>query len=63
MKLVASAKHRCRVSRRLLFDRSIAENLRIGKPDATDDELRLAAGRAQAIELIEGSRHSLDSTC
>jgi ATP-binding cassette, subfamily B, beta-glucan exporter len=45
----------------LLFDRSIAENLRIGKPDATDDELRLAAGRAQAIELIEGSRHSLDS--
>jgi ATP-binding cassette subfamily B protein len=45
----------------LLFDRSIAENLRIGKPDATEDELRLAAGRAQAIELIEGGRHSLDS--
>jgi ATP-binding cassette subfamily B protein len=27
----------------LLFNRSIADNLRVGKPDATDDELRLAA--------------------
>jgi len=45
----------------LLFDRSIAENLRIGKPDASNDELRLAAGRAQALELIEGGRHTLDS--
>jgi len=39
----------------LLFDRSIAENLRVGKPDATDDELREAAGRAQALEFIEAS--------
>jgi ATP-binding cassette subfamily B protein len=37
----------------LLFNRSIAENLRVGKPDATDDELREAAARAQATELIE----------
>jgi len=37
----------------LLFNRSIAENLRVGKPDATDDELRAAAARAQALEFIE----------
>jgi ATP-binding cassette subfamily B protein len=39
----------------LLFNRSIAENLRVGKPDATDDELLEAAARAQASELI--ARH------
>ena len=37
----------------LLFNRSVAENLRVGKPDATDDELLAAAARAQALELIE----------
>jgi ATP-binding cassette, subfamily B, beta-glucan exporter len=37
----------------LLFDRSIADNLRVGKPDATDEELRIAAARAQALEFIE----------
>ena len=39
----------------LLFNRSIAENLRVGKPDATEAEMRLAAERAQAIEFIERS--------
>jgi glucan exporter ATP-binding protein len=37
----------------LLFNRSIAENLRVGKPDATDAEIRDAAARAQAIEFIK----------
>jgi ATP-binding cassette subfamily B protein len=37
----------------LLFNRSIAENLRVGKPDATDAELREVAARAQALEFIE----------
>ncbi|MDB5517166.1 MAG: cyclic beta,2-glucan transporter [Tardiphaga sp.] len=37
----------------LLFNRSIAENLRVGKSDATDEELRIAAARAQALEFIE----------
>ncbi len=37
----------------LLFNRSIAENLRVGKPDATDQEMREAAARAQALEFIE----------
>uniref|UniRef100_E6VPQ6 ABC transporter related protein n=1 Tax=Rhodopseudomonas palustris (strain DX-1) TaxID=652103 RepID=E6VPQ6_RHOPX len=45
----------------LLFDRSIAENLRVGKPDATLDELRLAAERAQALEFIERSEHTFDT--
>src|SRR5262245_45216601 len=36
----------------LLFNRSIAENLRVGKPDATMAELEQACARAQAIEFI-----------
>ena len=37
----------------LLFNRSIAENLRVGKPDATEAEMCEAAARAQALEFIE----------
>jgi ATP-binding cassette subfamily B protein len=37
----------------LLFNRSIADNLRIGKADATDEEMRSAAARAQALDFIE----------
>ncbi len=39
----------------LLLNRSIAENLRVGKPDATGDEMRAAAARAQALDFIEYS--------
>jgi ATP-binding cassette subfamily B protein len=39
----------------LLFDRSIAENLRVGKPDATEAEMRKAAERAQALDFVERS--------
>jgi len=45
----------------LLFDRSIADNLRVGKPDATDEELRIAAGRAQALEFIERGEHGFQT--
>jgi glucan exporter ATP-binding protein len=37
----------------LLFNRSIAENLRVGNPEASDEELRKAAARAQALDFIE----------
>jgi ATP-binding cassette subfamily B protein len=37
----------------LLFNRSIAENLRVGKADATEEELRAACRRAQVLEVIE----------
>ena len=43
----------------LLFNRSIAENLRVGKPDATDEELRQACARAQVLEVIERSPDGL----
>lgn len=36
----------------LLFNRSIEENLRVGKPDATDAEIEDALRRAQASEFI-----------
>jgi ATP-binding cassette subfamily B protein len=37
----------------LLFNRSIAENLRVGNPDATDEQIREACRRAQALDFIE----------
>jgi ATP-binding cassette, subfamily B, beta-glucan exporter len=37
----------------LLFNRSIAENLRVGKPDATEEEMRAACERAQVLDVIE----------
>jgi ATP-binding cassette subfamily B protein len=37
----------------LLFNRSIAENLRVGKPDASEEEMRDAVRRAQALDFIE----------
>ena len=39
----------------LLFDRSVAENLRVGKPDATEAEMKAACERAQVIDVIERS--------
>ena len=37
----------------LLLNRSVAENLQVGKPDATPEEIREAAARAQALDFIE----------
>ncbi len=37
----------------LLFNRSIEENLQVGKPDASEEEMREACQRAQALEIIE----------
>ena len=37
----------------LLFNRSIADNLRIGAPNASDEDLRAACADAQALEFIE----------
>ncbi|HYW63164.1 MAG TPA: glucan ABC transporter ATP-binding protein/ permease [Bradyrhizobium sp.] len=45
----------------LLFNRSIADNLRVGKPDATEEEMRIAAARAQALEFIERGEHKFET--
>jgi glucan exporter ATP-binding protein len=45
----------------LLFNRSIADNLRVGKPDATEEEMRKAAERAQALEFIERGEHRFET--
>jgi ATP-binding cassette subfamily B protein len=45
----------------LLLNRSIADNLRIGKPDATLDEMRAAAARAQALDFIEAMPEAFDT--
>jgi ATP-binding cassette subfamily B protein len=46
----------------LLLNRSIAENLRIGKPDATDEEIRDASTRAQALDFMERKPEGLMAT-
>jgi glucan exporter ATP-binding protein len=37
----------------LVLNRSVAENMQVGKPDATEAEMRVAAERAQALDFIE----------
>jgi ATP-binding cassette subfamily B protein len=44
-----------------LFQRSIADNLRIGKPDATNEELERAARLAQAHEFIAALPEGYDT--
>jgi len=46
----------------LLFNRSIAENLRVGKPNATEAEMHEAARRAQALEFIENKFEGFDGS-
>jgi ATP-binding cassette subfamily B protein len=45
----------------LLFNRSIADNLRVGKPRATLAEMREAARRAQALDFIERAPDGFDA--
>src|SRR5262249_24878722 len=45
----------------LLLNRSIAENLRIGKPEATEEEMRDATTRAQALDFIERNIERFDA--
>jgi ATP-binding cassette subfamily B protein len=45
----------------LLFNRSIADNLRVGKPDATEEEMRIAARRAQALDFIERGERGFET--
>ena len=44
----------------MLFNRSIAENLRVGDPNATDAQLHEAAARAQATDLIQNHPDGLN---
>ena len=45
----------------LLLNRSIAENLFIGKPDATEAEMRDALKRAQALDFVERNPEGLNA--
>ena len=45
----------------LLLNRSVAENLRVGKPDASEAELRDACARAQALEFIEENEQGFEA--
>ena len=44
-----------------MFHRSIADNIRIGRPDATDEEVRQAAVLAHAAEFIEALPAAYDT--
>ncbi|MCI5746216.1 ABC transporter ATP-binding protein [Eubacterium pyruvativorans] len=45
----------------ILFSGTIASNLRFGRPDATDEEIRRAAEIAQASEFIDEKEEGYDS--
>ena len=44
-----------------LFSGTIADNIRYGAPDATDEELRQAAGTAGALEFIDSLDDGIDT--
>jgi ATP-binding cassette, subfamily B, beta-glucan exporter len=46
----------------LLLNRSIADNLRVGRPDAAIADMRDAAARAQALEFIENAPHGFEAS-
>ena len=46
----------------LLFNRSIADNLMVGKPNATIEQMRTAAERAQALAFIEAHPEGFGAT-
>ena len=45
----------------LLFNRSIADNILAGKPDATIEQMREAAARAQALDFVEDTPDGFDA--
>ena len=45
----------------LLFNRSIEDNLKIGRPNATQDEIMMALERAQATEFIQRTPEGLQA--
>ncbi|WP_054950088.1 thiol reductant ABC exporter subunit CydC [Numidum massiliense] len=44
-----------------LFDTTVGNNIRLGRPDASDEEVREAARKAQLHELIESLPHGYDT--
>jgi ATP-binding cassette subfamily B protein len=45
----------------MLFNRSIRENLLVGKPDATDPQLRRACEMAEALDFIEAQPEGFET--
>jgi ABC-type multidrug transport system fused ATPase/permease subunit len=46
----------------ILFGGTIRENIRYGKPDATDEEIRLAAEKANALDFIQSFPEAFETT-
>ncbi|MEU5158539.1 thiol reductant ABC exporter subunit CydD [Streptomyces sp. NPDC020875] len=44
-----------------VFDSSVRENLRIGRPDASDDELRRALADARLLDWVDGLPRGMDT--
>jgi ABC-type multidrug transport system fused ATPase/permease subunit len=44
----------------ILFNVSLAENIRLGKSDATDEQIRAAASAANALQFIEALPHQFN---
>ncbi|WP_312280397.1 ABC transporter ATP-binding protein [Oscillibacter sp.] len=46
-----------------LFDRTVRDNIRMGRPDATDEEVEAAAGSAGCDMFIRGLENGYDTVC
>lgn len=65
VRLMAQTDLRSRIGfvpqRALLFSGTVSENIRYGKEDATDAEVRKAAETAQALDFVEAMEQGFDS--
>lgn len=50
----------CVLQNATIYSGTIGENVRMGRPDATDAEVREALGIAQALEFVDGFREGLE---
>ena len=64
---LSRAKVRAHISPALqkaaVFEGSIAENVRMGKDDATDEELRAALSDAQLLDFVDAQKEGLEYAC
>ena len=44
----------------ILFNQSIKDNVKYGKPDATDSQVRRACEKANALQFIESNFEEMD---
>lgn len=57
---VSAPQYECGTTREHSFSGSVADNIRLCKPQASDEEIRHAAQLAGALAFIEGLPHGFN---